>query len=58
VYRRFTRVDEGRIPRHCTFSRNFAPLGPHVTIHGFGAEEPSLGGVMAMDGHVAAATHA
>ena len=31
VYRRFTRFDETPIPRHCTFSRNFAQLGPDVT---------------------------
>lgn len=31
VYRHFTRFDEQRIPDFCTFSRNFAVLGPDVT---------------------------
>jgi IS5 family transposase len=31
VYRRFTRFDQGRIPKYCTFSRTFAALGPETT---------------------------
>lgn len=30
MYRKFTRFDEDRIPKHCTFSRTFAVLSPEV----------------------------
>lgn len=30
VYRKFTRFDEDRIPKHCTFSRTFAQLSPEI----------------------------
>ena len=31
VYRRFTHFDDDKIPRHTTFSRSFAALGPTLT---------------------------
>ncbi len=36
AYRRFTHFDDDKIPRHTTFSRSFAAVGPEVTarIHG------------------------
>jgi IS5 family transposase len=30
MYRKFTRFDEDRIPKHCTFSRTFAALSPEI----------------------------
>jgi IS5 family transposase len=32
-YRRFTRFDQEKIPKYCTFSRTFAALGPETTRH-------------------------